>query len=168
MHLISHLWLRMALNFVIYITMVTGNMHGLPCLTDSVGLAPPVYVDQGNGIRGLLWACLDKRCARHSKRNRAWSDDLHASTRSWCFQGQWLPWMGNKKWFLLVLLWYRCELIVNFELIDLRIEVQGVFLQFVSILTSFIRGFAFSYGSFPAEQVDLVFYSFISLVKVPC
>nr|TKS10225.1 hypothetical protein D5086_0000085340 [Populus alba] len=39
-------------------------------------------MDQRNGLCRLLRASSDKRCARHPKRNRTWSDDLHASTTS--------------------------------------------------------------------------------------
>ncbi|KAJ7005163.1 hypothetical protein NC653_009853 [Populus alba x Populus x berolinensis] len=48
----------------------------------SVCLSPPVQMDQRNGLCRLLRASSDKRCARHPKRNRTWSDDLHASTTS--------------------------------------------------------------------------------------
>jgi hypothetical protein len=60
-----------------------------------VGLSPPVQMDQRNGLCRLLRASSDKRCARHLKRNRTWSDDLHASTISWKFQSQKLSWMGD-------------------------------------------------------------------------
>ena len=49
-HICEYVWP----SFVIYITMVTGNLFGLPHPTDSVGLSPPLYMDQGNGICRLL------------------------------------------------------------------------------------------------------------------
>jgi hypothetical protein len=119
----------------------------LPCLTDFVGLSPPVYMDQGNGICGLLWARLDKWCAKHSKRNGSWSDDLHAPTRSWSFQGHKLPWLGNNRSVILVLLWHRCELIVNFKFIALecvKLIRNCEFNYLINILTFiFTCGFKF-------------------------
>jgi len=38
-------------------------------------------------IRRVLWACLNKWCFKHPKRNRTWSDDIYASSRSRGFQG---------------------------------------------------------------------------------
>jgi len=44
-------------------------------------------MDQRSLLCRLLWACINQWSAQHSKRNRSWGDDLHASTRPWGFQG---------------------------------------------------------------------------------
>ena len=73
-------------------------------------------MDKRSGICRLLRASPDKWHFKHSKRNRSWSDAIHAPARSWKFQGPKLPWVGDKVSLFLVLLWDRSEFGFSFLL----------------------------------------------------
>ena len=93
-------------------------------------------MDEAHELRRLLREIDNQRRPKHSKRNTAWSDDLHASSGSRSFEGQELPRLGNAVQFLLVLLRNWLNL---FQFLYLLIQFSVLFHSLDSGIESFSK-----------------------------